>query len=231
MNAVDDLAKLVEVSSVTASAGTAREPELGFHQGQVLDWDAAAGTNRVAVAGTILVNLPGIVSSDNLVLHPTDLVGILRFRSTYFLLGRISARPAFSGFVIPVPMTPSFESNRTSGTAGTATTQLRLDASVLFTEKQIYEGRLCASSGRVRVDGVWGTLSGAQTITYRLKVAGSTVGTWTTVNQLVVGPSPDAATFNVSNVVGQPFVKIEITAQSSVNNADQIACHLLGLYQ
>jgi hypothetical protein len=229
---VEDLATLIESSSPFASNGTTRVPELGFHQGRVLDWDAAAGTNRVEVATTVMVNLPGIVSSDNLVLHPGDLVGILRFRSTYFILGRISARPAFSGFVIPVPMTPSFESNRVSGTAGTVQQQLRLNASQLFgSEKQIYEGRLCASSGRIRVDGIWGNLSGTQSVTYNLKVGGSTVGTWVTTNQLLVGPPPNLATFDVSNRVGQPFVKIEITAQSTVNNADQIACHLLGLYQ
>lgn len=226
-----DLASLLATTSPTASTGVAMPTELGFHQARVLDWDAAAGTNRVEVGGKVLVNVAGIVSSDNLVLHAGDLIGILRFRSTYFILGRISTRPAFSGFVIPVPMTPSFESNRVSGTAGSAQQTLRLDASQLITEKQLYEGRLCASSGRVRIDGIWGNLSGTQSVTYNLKVGGSTVGTWVTTNQLLVGPPPNLATFDVSNRVGQPFVKIEITAQSSVNNADQIACHLLGLYQ
>lgn len=227
-----DLASLLATTSPTASTGVSTPTELGFHQGRVLDWDAAAGTNRVEVGGNVMVNLAGIVSSDNLVLHSGDLIGILRFRSTYFILGRISARPAFSGFVIPVPMTSSFESNRVSGTAGSVQQQLRLDASQLFgSDKQIYEGRLCASSGRVRIDGVWGNLSGTQSVTYNLKVGGATVGTWVTTNQLLVGPPPNLATFDVSNRVGQPFVKIEITAQSTVNNADQIACHLLGLYQ
>lgn len=228
---VVDLAKLLAATSTTASSGLAQQPEFGFHQGTVAAWDASTGTNQVAIAGSIIVDVPGIVSSDNLVLHVGDVVILLRYRSTYFILGRVSVRPAFAGFIVPVPMTQGFESNRVSGTAGAANQQLRLDASQIFAESTIWEGRLCASSGRIRVDGIWGNLSGTQAVVYRMKVGGSMVGSWITSNGLTVGPISNFGTFDVSSRVGQQFVKIEITAQSTVNNADQIACHLLGLYQ
>lgn len=227
------IAEALTTSNVLAASGLNVPPELGFHQGRVIEWNAATGTNRIAISGNEFVDIPGIISSDNLVLHSGDLVAILRYHSTYFIIGRISVQPAFSGFVIPVPMFAAFESTRISGTVGNAATQMRLNASVLFgTDRQIWEGRLCASSGQVRVDGIWGNLSGTQAVTYKLKVNGVTIGQWTTANGLTVGPSPPSlATFSVSNVVGQPFTRIEITAQSTVNNGDQIACHLLGIYQ
>jgi hypothetical protein len=214
------------------TSGFQTPPELGFHQGVVISWDAATGTNRISVSGTEMINVPGVVNSDSLVLHAGDRIAIIRYLSTYFIIGRVSTRPSFSGFLIPVPMTPTFESVRISGTAGAAQNQLRLNASSVFGgDTQIWEGRLCSSSGRVRVDGVWGTLSGGQTLTYKLKVDGVTVGTWVTFSQLIVGPLPEFATFDVSNKIGRQFVRIEITVQSSVNNTDLVACQLLGLYQ
>lgn len=92
MSGVDDLAELLARGGTDprSSASDLRgEPELGFHQGRVVDWDQVTGTNRVEVAGTILADLPALNISDMVIVGPGDLVGILRFRSTFFILGRI----------------------------------------------------------------------------------------------------------------------------------------------
>lgn len=224
-----DVTTLLAAAAAAARGGN----QVSFRKGVVRSWDAAAGTNVIEVGGAEVPDVPTLLSGDSLVLQPGDVVGLLRTHTSYFVVGRVASPGGFAGFVVPVPLTPSFESVRLSGTAGAASTQLRLPASALFgVETQIYEGRLCASSGRVRFDGVWGTLSGSQVITYRCRVGGTLVGTWTTpaVGPLA-GPAPELATFNVADRIGQPFVKIELTAQSSVNNGDLVACHLLGAYQ
>lgn len=230
MTAQRNLAQLFAATSPYTSSGLANQPELGFHQGVITLWSPSTGTNAVSIAGSVITDVHILVTGDSMVLSVGDKVGILRFRSMYFILGRITDPGGFAGFLVPVPMFQMFESVRGSGTAS-AISQLRVSASTIFTERGIWEGRLCASSPQLRVEGIWGNLSGTQSVTYRIYVGGTLIGSWTTINQLLVGPIDSAGTFNIADRIGQPFVKIEITAQSSVNNADLIACHLLGMYQ
>lgn len=230
MSASRDLAKLLTAASPFTSTGTAQQAELSFRQGIISAWDAAAGTNTVHVGGTNIHNVAVLVTGDSLVLGVGDLVGLLRFKQTYFILGRITEPSGFSNFLIPVPMYPMFESTRTSGTASNINT-LRVSASTIFTEQSIWQGRLSASSPFVRVSGIWGNLTGTQAVTYRLYVNAVLIGSFTTSGGLVVGPTDSLATFSIANFVGQPFNSILMTAQSTVSNADLIACHLLGMYQ
>lgn len=109
MSRADDLAPLLR------QAGG----DVGFRQGTVVTW-ASDGTNAVDVGGTRLVNLPALNIGDYVVLQPGDVVGLLRFKTTFFILGRIQlpgppdpdrATVAFdvaTGFDAGVTLTPSY---------------------------------------------------------------------------------------------------------------------------
>lgn len=62
---------------------------LGMRQGTVRSWDSSTGTNTVEVGGTVLEDLPVLASTGTVLLAEGDVVGLLRYKSTYFVLGRI----------------------------------------------------------------------------------------------------------------------------------------------
>lgn len=72
----------------------AGQPDMGFRQGVVLAWDPQLGTNTIDVGGTQLDNLPTLAAS-TISLAVGDVVGLIRFKSTYFIAGRIA--PAGGG--------------------------------------------------------------------------------------------------------------------------------------
>lgn len=80
MSAIDDLAPLLRPN------GT---PDVGFRQGTVEAWDEATGSNSVNVAGVSISDVPVLNLGEFTLLQPGDVVGLLRFKSTYFILGRI----------------------------------------------------------------------------------------------------------------------------------------------
>lgn len=92
------------------------------------------------------------------------------------------------------------------------------------TERQLWEGRIpLVSHPYVEVDGVWGQASGTNTTTYRLKVWGVTVGSWTVGGGLAAdrrGP------FDISANLWTAFAPIELTAQST--GTGNAACHIRG---
>lgn len=65
------------------------EADVGFHSGQVLAWDPEAGTNTILVLGTPMQDLQ-IVSSGSVSVGVGDTVAIWRYKSTYFVMGRIA---------------------------------------------------------------------------------------------------------------------------------------------
>src|SRR5690242_8706771 len=67
-----------------------QEDPLGFHSGTVLAWDTNTGANSVQVAGAVLADVPILNTSEAIKLEAGDVVGLLRFRSTYFILGRVT---------------------------------------------------------------------------------------------------------------------------------------------
>lgn len=73
-----------------------REPQapLGFHQGTVVSWDALAGTNTIRVLGENMNDLPSLIGSEVGLIRKDDVVGVLRFQNTYFVLGRIEGAGA-----------------------------------------------------------------------------------------------------------------------------------------
>lgn len=82
MNGASDLAPLI-------GAATRQTSDVGFRQGTVLAWDGAAGTNSVEIGGVTVRNLPVLNLGDFTILQPGDVVALLRFQQTYFILGRV----------------------------------------------------------------------------------------------------------------------------------------------
>jgi hypothetical protein len=87
MASAADIAALM----VAGMAPPAGNSDIGFHQGVVQSWDELTGVNTVLVNGTSLSNLKCLAIGAGVILTPGDTVGLLRFQSTYFILGRIAA--------------------------------------------------------------------------------------------------------------------------------------------
>lgn len=80
MTAPDDLAPLLGYGDV---------PDLGFRQGQIVAWDEATGTNTVNLGGVMLADLPALNLGEFTILQPGDIVALLRYKTSYFILGRL----------------------------------------------------------------------------------------------------------------------------------------------
>jgi hypothetical protein len=193
-------------------------PDFGFHQGLVLEWNSNNSTNRIRVAGSDLDNLSVLTSAGSVSLEPGTIVGILRYRTSYFVLGRVVS-PG-SGLVqpqTPILLYPQFLSNGTAGSIGTA----RVNSGVLAT----WEGRVRPNAPYVEVDGIWGNLSGSGSTTYQLKLGGTKVGEWiaTTLDVNRKGP------FDVRPYIGQDWLKIELAITASTGTGEK-AIQPLGTY-
>lgn len=65
--------------------------DIGFHTGQVVSWDESSGTNVVTVQGVALSNLKALQGGIGILYQAGDVVGIIRFQTTYFVLGKVAA--------------------------------------------------------------------------------------------------------------------------------------------
>ncbi|WP_188193450.1 hypothetical protein [Nonomuraea sp. SYSU D8015] len=63
--------------------------DFGFHQGKVLTWNQKTGQNTISMAGATLVDVPIMNGTEVPLLQPGHVVGMLRWKSSYFVLGRI----------------------------------------------------------------------------------------------------------------------------------------------
>lgn len=217
----DELTQFLSVTTSLASAGRngSSDSEISFHQGKILSWSGSGGTNMIEVAGTPLNNLPVLVSAGMIALREGDVVGVLRYKTSYFVLGRIVAlntqlvEPQW-----PIVVYPQFQRSEALGTGGYTT--------VVATSLFSWEGRIRASHPKIEVDGVWGQSSGANTTTYAIKLGGTIVGQWTVGGGLEVarhGP------FDISQFIGQDWLKVEIAMIVSTGTG-QVAFQPLGLY-
>lgn len=220
-NRIDDVAEFLSVTSSLPSAGRngASATEISFHQGRILSWSGAGGTNTIEVAGAPLEDLPVLTSAGLIALREGDVVAVLRYKNTHFVLGRIVAldsqlvEPQW-----PIVVYPQFQRSEALGTAGYSS----VPAGSLFT----WEGRIRASHPRLEIDGIWGQSSGTNTSTYAIKLGGTTVGQWTVGGSLEVarhGP------FDISPYIGQDWLKIEVAITAS-SGTGQVAFQPLGLY-
>ncbi|MBF8189128.1 hypothetical protein ITP53_26030 [Nonomuraea sp. K274] len=77
----DDLAPLFKAVGDKA--------DIGFHQGRVMAWNQATSMNTISMAGGVLTDVPVLNGTEPLLLKEGDVVGMLRFKTSYFVLGRI----------------------------------------------------------------------------------------------------------------------------------------------
>lgn len=77
-----------------ASGPRAPQPDMGFAQGVVVAWDAIAGTNVITVRGERFVDLQSLIGSEVGLVRTGDVVALIRFQTTYFVLGRIESAGA-----------------------------------------------------------------------------------------------------------------------------------------
>lgn len=77
--------------------------DIGFHQGVIVEWNAQTGTNVINVLGSLQSDLKMLNITEALVLQPGHVVGLLRFRNSFFILGRIVTpnTPEFFTGVMP----------------------------------------------------------------------------------------------------------------------------------
>lgn len=78
-----------DLTPLLLPGNTGEMPELGFHQGIVMAWSVETGENIIRVAGSNFNDLQMLNITEALVLQPGHVVGLLRFKNTYFILGRI----------------------------------------------------------------------------------------------------------------------------------------------
>ena len=191
------------------------QSELGFHTGTVVSWDEDAATNSVRILGTVVSNLPVLTAAGIVGLSAGDTVGILRFKSTYFILGRIVSQD--SGLVnpqFPVVLYPQFTSKVAAGALGPPA----VDSGVLPT----WEGRVKPAHPFIEVDGIWGNLSGSGSTTYAVKLGGATVGSGTSTTLDVARKGP----FDVTSYMGQDWLKIELAVTASTGTGEKAVAPL-----
>lgn len=102
-----------DLTSLLLTGNTGALPELGFHQGVIAEWNVQTGENSIRVAGSVIPNVQMLNSTESLVLESGHVVGLLRFKNTYFILGRIvtpDTAEYFSG-LLPTVSYPSYQTN------------------------------------------------------------------------------------------------------------------------
>lgn len=107
MGATDDITPLL------LAGNTGELPELGFHQGIIVTWNVQTGENVIRVAGSDVVDIQMLNSTESLVLQPGNVVALLRFKNTYFILGRIVSpdTPDYFTGLLPTVSYPTYQTN------------------------------------------------------------------------------------------------------------------------
>lgn len=166
--------------------------DLEYHQGYVIAWDSAAQTNQVKVLGRVFDDLPVLTSAGMISIAPGSTVAILKYKTSYFIIGRIVAQS--TGFVnpqFPLVLYPQFVPPGTPGNAEF----FRGNATQLTN----WAGMAIVSHPFIVVNGLFGAWTGTNTTRYELHIDGVSVGAWTettAVGPVIRGP------FDVSNYIG-----------------------------
>lgn len=64
------------------------EPDWGFRQGTIVSFDLFVGTSTVRVGGALLTDVPFLAQSGQVYYEPGDAVLLVRFRSSWAIVGR-----------------------------------------------------------------------------------------------------------------------------------------------
>lgn len=140
-NPLDVLAGLITLGPRFGASAPKTAGDLGFHSGTIVAWDATTGENTIAVAGGTVNDVPVLSTSDSILLIEGDVVGLLRFKTTYFILGRIAAPGDGAGLQIRFAQTDAAQN--------TTAEQTFVD---LATPGPIISDLYIGSSRRARVD-------------------------------------------------------------------------------
>lgn len=120
---------------------------------------------------------------------------------------------------LPVPMYPKF-----TMAASSVYSYMNLPVASVTSETTLWEGRIGLNlHPYMQINGVWGQASGSNSATYRLKVGGVQVGTWSTgtVEESIKGP------FDISAHLESAEPKVELTVTAS--GTGNVACQVYGL--
>lgn len=74
---------------ITSSLAQRSVADVGYHQGVIRAWNRQTGDNVIDVVGTPITNVPMLNITEALVLRVGHVVGLLRYKTSYFILGRI----------------------------------------------------------------------------------------------------------------------------------------------
>lgn len=102
-----------DITSLLLAGNTGEMPDLGFHQGVIIAWDVQTGDNIIRVAGSDINDIQMLNSTESLVLERGNVVGLLRFKNTYFILGRIVTpnTPEYFSGLLPTVSYPTYQVN------------------------------------------------------------------------------------------------------------------------
>lgn len=84
------MARANDLTGILTTLMSAGDGDFGYRQGFVKAWNPVDGENEIVVAGASVFNMPVLVRTEALALQVGDVVGILRVKSQYFMIGRIS---------------------------------------------------------------------------------------------------------------------------------------------
>lgn len=204
----------------TVARGALDPPSLDFHIGRIISWNSTTASNQVEVLGRIMNDLPVLTSAGSVGLEDDVLVGILKVRTQYFILGRIVDQS--TGLVnpqFPIVMYPLF---RPGGAANDVIYYYILSSA----NDPTWEGRIRVSFPYVEIDGIWGPSGVGNTATYELRVSGVVVGTWTESTVVVTRRGP----YDIRSFLGQDWAKIEVVLVSTTGALNNVAFQVLGCY-
>lgn len=117
MASAHDIAALM-IAGLTPPSGNG---DIGFHQGVVLSWDELSGVNTLAVNNSTISNVKTLQSGVGISYFIGDVVGLLRFQSTYFILGKIGAPGGTGANQIKSAAVAAFESTGSTSYTNLAT--------------------------------------------------------------------------------------------------------------
>lgn len=127
---------------------------------------------------------------------------------------------------LPVPLYPKFVPGTTNLETGRAYSYANLPVSELSGETTLWEGRASVTHPMIQVGGTWGTASGTNSTTYRVRIDGDEVGSWSE-SSLVAGLR---GPYDVTDYVGRDWLTVELTAEETSNGDGNVACQPYGCF-
>lgn len=141
-----------DITALLLAGNTGELPELGFHQGIIVAWNNQTGQNTIRVAGTDVVDIQMLNITEALVLETGHVVALLRFKNTYFILGRI-VTPATSQFFTGVMPNLAYTLWQVNSDAATQTGNIDSNYYPKFVGAYVVTHRASFFGGRLNLSG------------------------------------------------------------------------------